>query len=376
MWVIATDGGYLDTPVLIDPNATGQQVKAGTVKSLVFGPGERYMVIVDFNDPTWITNLTAAYGGTLPATVNLDLQNTARSPFPDGEPARKGTTGRIIQFWVDLTDPGAGADSSFDPSTGTALRGTPIVRLPGAPGGPAITLANVQLTRQLTLNEVIGAGGPLEILVNNTKWNGQDPTGTDISGCTPDGIGNCVTETPTEGNTEVWEIINLTADAHPIHLHLVQFQLMNRQPFDVKGYTAVYDGAFPAGVYTPASGPPSAYNANNADGAVGGNPAVTPFLNPKKWPAVPPLQYEQGWKDTVIMYPGEVTRIAVRWAPQDLSNATPPADAFFPFDPSGGDYVWHCHILDHEDNEMMRPTLVTPNTDAGVTRTYIKGTDY
>jgi FtsP/CotA-like multicopper oxidase with cupredoxin domain len=378
MWVIATDGGYLDNPVLIDPNATGQQVKAGAVKSLVFGPGERYEVIVDFNDPTWIANLTAAYGGTLPATVNLQLRNNARTPFPGGAPAPNSTTGRIMQFRVNTTAP-AGPDGSYDPSTLAALRSNPIVRLPGTPAGPPISAATVQVTRQLTLNEVIGAGGPLEILVNNTKWNGLKPDGINpITDSFDDGIGNWVTERPTEGQTEVWEIINLTADAHPIHLHLVQFQLINRQPFDVKGYTATYDAAFLTGIYTPAVGPPSAYNTPNADGAVGGNPPISGFLNAKKGPAVPPLLQERGWKDTVIMYPGEVTRIAVRWAPQDLLITTAPTDAFFAFDPSGSDYVWHCHILDHEDNEMMRPTLVTANPDAPApeARDYKKGTDY
>jgi FtsP/CotA-like multicopper oxidase with cupredoxin domain len=72
--------------------------------------------------------------------------------------------------------------------------------------------------------------------------------------------------------------------------------------------------------------------------------------------------------------PGVVTRIVVRWAPTDLPAATAPANAAYAFDP--GDppgYVWHCHIIDHEDNEMMRPTSVRPNS---VVRSYVKGTDY
>ena len=78
---------------------------------------------------------------------------------------------------------------------------------------------------------------------------------------------------------------------------------------------------------------------------------------------------ETGWKDTVIMLPGQVTRILVRWAPTDTTTGA------FPFDPDGGHgYVWHCHIIDHEDNEMMRPSAVTPK--AGATRTYVQGTDY
>jgi len=69
-----------------------------------------------------------------------------------------------------------------------------------------------------------------------------------IPGFTLDGTGkNYISEMPKEGETEKWEIINLTADAHPIHLHLVQFQLMNRQNFDVTKYSAAYAAAFPGG---------------------------------------------------------------------------------------------------------------------------------
>jgi spore coat protein A len=64
----------------------------------------------------------------------------------------------------------------------------------------------------------------------------------------------------------------------------------------------------------------------------------------------------------------------VRWAPTSLGVDLDVNELFYPFDPSGGDYVWHCHILDHEDNEMMRPDKLMLNGAAG--RTYIKGTDY
>ena len=395
MWVIGTDGGYLDKPVLIDPAATGQQKKAGVQKSLVIMPGERYTVIVDFNDAAWIARITAANGGVLPPTVNLLLRNTAKTPYPGGAPAIPGTTGRIMQFQVNMAIPGT--DPSFDPATplvtlrGGVEQGPAIVRLPGTPlGQPVFTTPgptqNVQLIRQLTLNEVMGAGGPLEVLVNNTLWDGSNPYGADRTDFTPltsQGETYLYSELPNEGETEIWEIINLTADAHPIHLHLVQFQLQSRQPFDVKRYTAAYNaafpgdgGAFPAGVFMPGYGPPLTYTAPNTDGAVGGNPPVASggFL---KGAATPPLPSEDGWKDTVIMYPGEVTRIVVRWAPTDLLNTTSVADAYYPFDPNGGHgYVWHCHIIDHEDNEMMRPTSVIANTNAPAPRAYQLGVDY
>jgi spore coat protein A len=108
-----------------------------------------------------------------------------------------------------------------------------------------------------------------------------------------------ITEMPSLGATEMWNLINLTGDAHPIHLHLVQFQVLNRQRFNTKKY---------------APGTPLTYTGK---------------------PAAPPAT-ETGWKDTVTAYPGEVTRIITR------------------FDHYRGVYPYHCHILEHEDNEMMR----------------------
>jgi FtsP/CotA-like multicopper oxidase with cupredoxin domain len=102
-----------------------------------------------------------------------------------------------------------------------------------------------------------------------------------------------VTENPTLGDTEDWEIYNFTADAHPIHLHLVRFEVLGRTLFD-------------------------------------GSPS--PNGNPQPW--------ETGFKDTVLAYPGEITTIRARF---DIV----------------GLYVWHCHIVEHEDNEMMRPYVVS-----------------
>jgi FtsP/CotA-like multicopper oxidase with cupredoxin domain len=244
----------------------------------------------------------------------------------------------------------------------------------------------IDKTRQLTLNEVMGPGGPLAALVNNSKWDGKRPDGSVINGGVvgPDGA-TYYTEFPQEGETELWEIVNLTADAHPIHLHLVQFQLMNRQRFNTNKFGGVYNAAFPGGVFVPEYGPPLAYDPAvnpQSGGKWGGNPDVGVLAKNGKplylqGPATPPLPEEAGWKDTVIMYPGEVTRIMVRWAPTDLAANTPAANAWFPFDPNGGHgYVWHCHIIDHEDNEMMRPDAVTPNPNAPDPRDFVRGVDY
>lgn len=309
----------------------------------------------------------------MPPTFNLVLRNTA--PTVNGNP-KANTEGRLMQFRVSANAP---ADSSYNPASGIAIRSgaQTIVRLPGAPGGPAINTAigtgNVDVTRLLTLNEVPGAGGPLEALVNNSKWMGTERVDSMLVN------GNWLTEFPLEGDTEVWEIVNLTMDSHPIHLHAIQFQLIDRQPFDAMAYMMTYNSLFPGGAFIPGYGPPLNYNTGNPR-ALGGNPDPVLLGAP-----IPALAHEAGWKDTVIMHPGERTRIAVRWAPQHFALGTVAAFPFkpdAPLNPSAplaqqepGVYVWHCHITDHEDNEMMRPDQVVSTVPDG-NRTYIQGTDY
>jgi len=393
LWVIGTDGGYLDTPVKIDPAVAANN-------RLTMLPGERYWVIVDFEgyQAGVVGPNGAAYSGT------WLLKNTAKTPYPGGASPQGATTARIMLFRVLG---GLLTDVSYNPASGAPLRNTPMVRL-----------TTPTVTRQLTLNEIMGMpqtatdpvtgttinypGGPLEILVNNTKWSGRRITGTqeeeDKNGVVhtvytmppiddtwmTDPAGNYLSETPNEGTTELWEIINLTADAHPIHTHLAQFQLQSRQNFNTNKYNKAYAKAFPQaydftmkmlvgpGVFVPAYGPPRDYNNGNPN-ALGGNPDITPYL---QGPSNTPLPQEYGWKDTVIAFPGQVTRFLVRWAETDIPAGTFAADAALPFNPreGGGGYVWHCHIVDHEDNEMMRPDAILPID--GASRTYVQGTDY
>jgi spore coat protein A len=114
-----------------------------------------------------------------------------------------------------------------------------------------------------------------------------------------------VTEDPRQDTTEIWSMVNLTGDAHPMHLHLVRFQVLERRPFDL-----------------------FAWNESKTLKYTG--------------PAIPPAPEEMGWKDTVRADPGMVTRIIAR------------------FEGEPGRYVWHCHLLEHEDNEMMRPFQLLP----------------
>jgi FtsP/CotA-like multicopper oxidase with cupredoxin domain len=357
LWQIGTDGGLLDKPVkLSDPNNPSGL-------KLFLAPSERADIIIDF------TGL---------AGKSFTLTNSAAAPYPSGDPPDPATTGVIMQFKVNLAL--SSQDTTYNPASGAPLRGGQnqepvIVRLANPTSGSLSSSVSPAVKRQLVLVEDEGPGGPLEVLLNNSKWTGvHDGTTTPIPGSVQASMGQpfFYTEQPRVGSTEVWEIINLTEDAHPIHIHLIQFQLINRQEFDVDNYRPLYDSKFPGGtyegleddgslglvhydpgVYIPGYGPPQNYSTANADGALGGNPAVGPFL---KGSVIPPDANEAGWKDTLKMYPGQVTRIAIRWAPIDVAiNGVKPGQNLYSFDPTTGPgYVWHCHILDHEDNEMMR----------------------
>lgn len=154
-----------------------------------------------------------------------------------------------------------------------------------------------------------------------------------------------------------------------MHMHLVQFQLVSRQDFDMDAYMEKYMDSFQTGVnygmtgmYMGAEGPPLLYDEKNEDGAIGGNPAVSTFLlnNP-----IPPAANERGWKDVIKAYPNQVTTYIVRFAPTDKPNGTSKPLLRYTFDPSKGPgYVWHCHIVEHEDNDMMRPMNVQPNSSS------------
>jgi spore coat protein A len=273
--IIGSDGGYLPAPV--------------TVKELTIAPGERWDILVDFSAVPYV-----------PGVSNIILRNTAEAPFKGGgggTPANPQTVGQIMKFTV-LGAPG--------------WTGQPVpAQLNTIPTLPAPTTS-----RQLTLLEVMGPGGPLEVLLDGKKW------GADIS------------ENVTLGDTEEWIIVNPTADAHPIHLHLVQFQLVSRQNFRVNKYVTDWMAL---------NGMPPVPND-----WITQNPPYQNYLQGK---IAGPRLHETGWKDTIQAFPGQVTIIRVRFAP--IGGGTYPFDAT-----QGPGYVWHCHILDHEDNEMMRPYLV------------------
>lgn len=291
---IGSDGGFLAAPAAL-----------GNAR-LTIAPGERFDLIIDFSN-------------CKPGDEFI-WDNDAPAPFPNGTRPDPQTLGQIMQFKVvPLTAP----DASIVPSVLNTI--------------PALTHVK---KRVLTLNEVMdmATGSPIMAVLNNTGF-------TDSSEFTDPA------RAPKVGDTELWEIVNLTGDAHPIHLHLIQFQLLNRQKFDLKKYDAAYNALFPGGVPYMLTNDPM-HPVHLYGPPAGGNPDPAPYL---MGAPVPAPANEAGWKDTVQMNPGEVTRILVRFAQQDGDP--------FSFDATDGNYVWHCHILEHEDNEMMLPyRLVEPVT--------------
>jgi FtsP/CotA-like multicopper oxidase with cupredoxin domain len=383
LWQIGTDGGLLDTPVKLLglPEPVNQNDPRPTTR-LFLAPSERADVIIDFADQQG---------------KRFTLTNDAQVPFPSGVPLDPSDpTRHVMQFQVTL--PLSSRDTSFDPASGQPLRGgrnqePVIVRLVNPTTGTLAPGVRPTVKRQLILFEFESpssaggnaAGTPVEDLVNNTKWNGRrDGGGNDpLPGSTADqnGQGLWLTELPRVGSTEVWEFLNLTVDAHPIHIHLIQFQLLNRQPVAidpntgaptyVAGWAAQFPGGtfngeradgtwgpvdYPKGTIIPGYGPPNNYFRPNADGALGGNLAFSPFLS---GPPIPPNPNEAGWKDVAKVFPGFVNRYVIRWAPQATAiNGVRAGQNLYSFDPTKGPgYLVHCHILDHEDNEMMRPYI-------------------
>lgn len=275
---IGTDGGLLNVPVRLN--------------RLLMGPGERADIVIDF-------------AGHKPGT-RVVLANSARVPYPDG-PATIQLGGlplpQIMQFTVT-------SQAGYTAPMPGSLRDCSITDL---------VARTPEAIRPMALVEVANAAGvPLMALLNNRKFESED-----ILRVRSDSL-------------EEWELINTTGDAHPIHVHFTQFQVRDRQKFDVDGYLAATGYVDPGtGLVTPGRG-----------SAV----PVRPFLigRPKGAPA-----HEQGWKDTVIAMPGEVTRIRVPFGAGAADGAPLAIGSSF-----NGEYVWHCHILEHEDNEMMQRYII------------------
>ena len=252
VWQIGNEGGFLAAPV---------NLTAAHGNRLLMSPAERADMIVDFT--------AVPAGSYVLGNVGPDEPFGGGVPDEDFDLADPDTTGQVMQFRVV---PAVAVDDSTPPQ---------FLQLPAITPLPAETV-----TRPLALLEEMSAffeDAPAAALLGTVDG------GELVKRMWADEI----TENPAVGATEVWELYNATADAHPIHIHEVVFEVVNREGLQLDG------------------------NVTQAE------------------------PWEAGFKDTVVAYPGQVTRVRARFA-------TP------------GQFVWHCHIVEHEDNEMMRPYRIGP----------------
>lgn len=283
-WQIGADQSFLPKPELLT--------------ELVMAPAERADVIMDFS---------AIADGTEITLINLGPDEPFGGGIPevDFDPADPDSTGVVMRFRVMGAAPVA-YDHSFDPASDPTPWSLPAVlgaesltrllslneessltvKVPIVPGSEDFALdtgGNLILDCDALLTGEIDVFGPKAALL------GRLATGPQL-------WGEEISENPYLDDIEIWELHNLTVDAHPIHVHLVKFEVLGRE-------------------------------------VIGGGTSIAGQNSPLPW--------ETGFKDTVIAYPGEITTIRSQF---DLE----------------GLYVWHCHIVEHEDNEMMRPYRVGP----------------
>ena len=333
MYQVGTEGGFLPavaihdntTPIpLVDPSDITTANPDGPF-NLLLAP-ERADVVIDFNG--------------VAAGSAFILYSDAPAPFPEGDPRNNYFTGD-----PDQTAFGGAPTTltSFGPNTRTLMKivvtagsgdstSTPtwlnqlnaklktnfltgnqpgLLFNNGNPSVPAFPFTGTP-DRMLTLNEDFDEYGRLIQMLGTFDQNGFNNQGLPTWGLP---YLAASTENPTAGSTEVWQIMNLTGDVHPIHFHLVNVQIIQRQPF---------------------TGDPNGFSYTE--------------------PPTPPDPNEVGWKETVRMNPGEVTTVIMQFTLPSLPTAAM-RNAVSPRT-GGHEYVWHCHILEHEEHDMMRPLVV------------------
>jgi spore coat protein A len=347
---IGTEGGFLPKPTIVPSNqpmtfvntaidpVTGQTDPSKIHASLLMAPAERTDVIVDFSGAKPGTQVILYTDAPAPFPSGDDRNdyfpgfNCGNGLFGIGNPVNCNTTAgfgpntRVLMRFnvVAASDPGD-LKLKINPGTDLTSGNDPLFVAPGSIKVPAGIS-----TRFLTLNEYFDEFGRLiQILGDSNAPFGSPYFGTASYSVTPPGqnVGETRQEV-SNGATEVWEIYNTTGDVHPMHFHLVNVQIINRQLFDMTTF-----------------------------------PGTINFTGP----AISPDKNEQGWKETVRMYPGTVTRIIqkfdvplIRDANGDPVNAGTIVNGAAPPSPrtGGNEYVWHCHILEHEEHDMMHALVV------------------
>ena len=284
-------------PFYIIGSDQSMRATAAEVNEVDFLPGERLDLVIDFKNVP---------DGSRVIVENLYGDSPFGGDLPDPDPAVEDVfwdrrTDRVMAFDVELA-------TSNVPDTyimaGSTLLG----------GGVAVS-SDITRTRKLALFEGMDEFGRLQPLLG-TAEPVVDVAGNTVTGAMP--WHTPITENPDVGDTEIWEIYNATGDAHPVHVHLVHFEVINREGFTADSIEQ------PVIQHNGAVGVAQRLENIVADGNTRG-----------------PGASEETRRDMVMALPGEITRIKMT------------------FDKAGR-YVWHCHILSHEDHEMMRPYHVGP----------------
>jgi FtsP/CotA-like multicopper oxidase with cupredoxin domain len=268
VWQIGNEGGFLAAPV---------NLTADNGNRLLMGLAERADLIVDFAN--------VQLGSHVLRNVGPDEPFGGGEPPGDFDAADPASTGQVMQFRVV---PAVAPDPTTPPQFLVL---------------PAIAPLTGGTRRPLALLEQLSEffeDAPAEARLGTVSGDPNTGTGTWTALRWEDPV----TENPAVGATELWEFYNGSADAHPMHIHEVAFQVVNRQAITIDETNHTFE------VDTGS-------------------------------PTTPPEPWESGWKDTVIAYPGQVTRLRLRF-----TNA--------------GQFVWHCHIVEHADNEMMRAYRIGP----------------
>jgi Putative multicopper oxidases len=331
MYQVGTEGGFLPAVAVHDNRTTMRFSDSETVDpdgpfNLLLAPAERADVVIDFSG--------------VAAGTSFILCNDAPAPFPGGDSRNDFFTGdesQVTEGGSPSTRAGRGPDTRTllkitvcrgrgeKLATGAWLRQLnwhlkanflsgnqpPLIIHGSDPSAPKFPYTG-PVTRRLTLNEDFDEYGRLIQRIGTLTSKSTNNQGIPTWGLPYEAP---ATETPAAGATEIWQIFNLTSDVHPMHFHLVNVQLLQRQGFE---------------------GDPSHYQLD-------GRP-------------IPPDPNEVGWKETVRCNPGEVATVAMKFdlpklPTSEMRRAVSPRTG-------GHEYVWHCHILEHEEHDMMRPLIV------------------
>ncbi|MEI6667077.1 MAG: multicopper oxidase domain-containing protein [Acidobacteriota bacterium] len=346
---IGTEGGFLRFPVALNNPPvpfsatfdTAGDLVPGTLKyNLLVAPGERADVIIDFSK--------------CPMGSKIILYSDTPAPFPGGDSINDYHTGGTIGFGTSTTASGQGPNTQTimqfrvgpfntlgqgtkadSPTLGLlealAVSKLGVNPLPGVESFALATLRKAGVKeRWLSLNEDFDEFGRLlQRLGTIDSFHPSNDTPVASPGYGHSGsnwLGTPLEDTPTEiareGDVEVWHIVNTTADSHPMHFHLVNVQVLQRTPFDL----ANYGSGIPTFTGSPTGPDPN----------------------------------EKGWKETVRMNPGEVTSVVMRVKLPAVPFTVPNSPRLAAQGIFGAEYVWHCHILEHEEHDMMRPFVVIP----------------